>query len=1131
MSPQTRLPFALSKSKGFRLRKFEMLNWGTFDGEVFTIRPDGKSALLIGQNGSGKSTLVDALLTLLVRPGVRNFNVAAGAKKRERDERTYLRGAYDRGGDEDGQGAQIKYLRPKGDQYSAILACFRNEDLKKSFTVAQLLYLASDQSVEKVYCFSEDERSIQGDFDGLASTEGLLKTLRSRGFRATKTFQEFETWFNKATHVKPKAMEVFNQTVAVKDIPKLNDFIRDHMLEACDWDEKVDCLLGHFTQLSEAHDCLVRLRQQSELLEPVACQAEKYRRQAQALARREQMSAAAGAYFAHKTIELFTPERQRCEAELEQTRVRKDNLTLEIQETRERIRCLRNDIEGAGGERLREIPHLLATERERADRKRQTARSYDDALDRLGLRRTFADEAGFAEFQKRLPGIRKELESTASQLEAKREQRLLERGTIRQTLTELRDELEGLNQRRENIPQWCVDLRQAICAELDIGVRELPFAAELMHVLPNERSWEASIEKVLRGFALSLLVPEKCYRLVSGHVERTRLTAQGRGQRLVYLRVAEQAARDEETPLDPRSLLHKLAFRDRHILLPWVKAELRRQFDYVCCETAEEFQQQQRGRALTRNRHVKSAHVRHDKDDREAAIDPRNFVLGWDNREKKQRIAAEIAGLAQRESELDGLLDSFSRELKELQARLSAVAEALRVTTFAEIDVEIHQREIEALERERREIEEKSDAIQTLKGRLAAAETREKGLQASRDEAVSRESELKNDIKQAEQLLRNAQVELDRYQADGSLTRRFEAFADLDAAFIPPLAADDFFKRKDLFREELDAELRKLRDALDPLHERLLEAMAKFLRSCPEETADLRPSLDYLDSFLGLRQRIIDDDLPRHERRFKERLNQKVIEEIGLFRGALDQERRGIEDKIELLNASLKKLKYRGEMHIRLEASPIRDPEIAEFQGKLRECVEGSFEDSAEANEARFLRIKKLIVRLQDDGDHRWRSKVTDVRRWFDFAAAVIDPVTLKPVSIYHDSSGQSGGEKAKLAFTILVAAIAYQYDLDPDHPLSDRFHFVVVDEMFSKVDDQHAEYALKLFGQFGLQLLIVAPLDAKARVTQPYVGCYLHATKKDNRSTIFEMTAEEFEETASSGESLPFRRSAPTPK
>ena len=80
-----------------------------------------------------------------------------------------------------------------------------------------------------------------------------------------------------------------------------------------------------------------------------------------------------------------------------------------------------------------------------------------------------------------------------------------------------------------------------------------------------------------------------------------------------------------------------------------------------------------------------------------------------------------------------------------------------------------------------------------------------------------------------------------------------------------------------------------------------------------------------------------------------------------------------------------------------------------------------------------------------------------------------IDRHTLNTVSVYEDSGGQSGGEKAKLAYTILVAAIAYQYDLDPEHPAQDRFHFVVVDEMLAKIDDQYAEYALELFKQFGL--------------------------------------------------------------
>jgi uncharacterized protein YPO0396 len=225
----------------------------------------------------------------------------------------------------------------------------------------------------------------------------------------------------------------------------------------------------------------------------------------------------------------------------------------------------------------------------------------------------------------------------------------------------------------------------------------------------------------------------------------------------------------------------------------------------------------------------------------------------------------------------------------------------------------------------------------------------------------------------------------------------------------------------------------------------------------------------------------------------------------------LQHERTEIESKILVLNQSLRQLQYRPGTFMRLEPRPVRDPEIIAFQEALRECLAHTFEGTLEADEARYVRIEQFLIRLRDED--RWREKVTDVRRWFDFAARELAHGTNEERDYYQDSAGQSGGEKAKLAFTILVAAIAYQYDIDPERPRSDRFHFVVVDEMFSKVDDQHAEYALNLFKQFGLQLLIVAPLDAKARVTEPYVGCYLQVVKdaQTNQSQAYTMTAEEF--------------------
>jgi uncharacterized protein YPO0396 len=72
--------------------------------------------------------------------------------------------------------------------------------------------------------------------------------------------------------------------------------------------------------------------------------------------------------------------------------------------------------------------------------------------------------------------------------------------------------------------------------------------------------------------------------VVAAHVDRTHLTAQGRGQRLVYLRVAEQGATRGMASPGQGSLITKLSFREGHPLLPWLKAELIERFDYSCCE-------------------------------------------------------------------------------------------------------------------------------------------------------------------------------------------------------------------------------------------------------------------------------------------------------------------------------------------------------------------------------------------------------------------------------------------------------------------------------------------------------------------------------------------------------------------
>jgi uncharacterized protein YPO0396 len=87
----------------------------------------------------------------------------------------------------------------------------------------------------------------------------------------------------------------------------------------------------------------------------------------------------------------------------------------------------------------------------------------------------------------------------------------------------------------------------------------------------------------------------------------------------------------------------------------------------------------------------------------------------------------------------------------------------------------------------------------------------------------------------------------------------------------------------------------------------------------------------------------------------------------------------------------------------------------------------------------------------------------------------------------YTDSGGKSGGQKEKLAYTILAASLAYQFKLD--HPgKAKTFRFVVIDEAFGRGSDESTRFALDLFQRLGLQLLIVTPLQ-KIHVIEPHVA------------------------------------------
>jgi uncharacterized protein YPO0396 len=300
--------------------------------------------------------------------------------------------------------------------------------------------------------------------------------------------------------------------------------------------------------------------------------------------------------------------------------------------------------------------------------------------------------------------------------------------------------------------------------------------------------------------------------------------------------------------------------------------------------------------------------------------------------------------------------------------------------------------------------------------------------------------------------------------------------------------------------------------------------MADFRNKYPNETTDVDASLEAAPDYNRLLEQLVGNDLPRFENQFKDLLNQNTIREVVAFNAFLDSRRQNIMDRIGEINQSLAGIPYNTGRHIQLEHQATSDQDVREFGSDLRACSEGTIGETDQYSEQKYLQVERLIDRFRGregltDLDRKWTAKVTDVRNWFTFSASEKWTETGEEYEHFTDSGGKSGGQKEKLAYTILAAALAFQFGLGPGKGAGRNagsgrsFRFVVIDEAFGRGSDESARYGLELFQRMKLQLLIVTPLQ-KIHVIEPFVSHvgFVANTNGDD-SQLRNMTIQEYRE------------------
>lgn len=1124
---------------GFRLERLEVLNWGTFDRTTWSFDLEGRNALLTGDIGSGKSTIVDAVTTLLLPANRISYNKAAGAEAKERTLRSYVSGYYKSERNEATGTSRPVGLR-EGSTYSVILGEFVNRGFEATGVLAQVFWLKEGDQGQpsRFYVTATSSMTIAehfANFDG--DIPRLRKRLREAGAQVRDTFPEYGKDFRRLLGIESdQAMDLFHQTVSMKSVGDLNEFVRQHMLEPFDSGQWTDRLVAHFDDLTRAHDAVTRARAQIMQLTPLVADCDRFAGLVDQAAAATAQRDALRVFAAQRKDTVLTQQIDAYDVAICARDERLVTLDTEIKAVEAERRRLELERAGHGGDRLAQIEAEAARlESVRADREKRAA-EYRSNLEAAGLEGV-ADAAEFAARREQvLAQVATEktelqqVETAIGELDyALREQKVVSR--------EITEEIRSLQGRSSSLPARSLQIRAQISDELGIGEDELAFAGELIAVRDDHRDWEGAAERVLRSFALSLLVPAAHYDAVSGWINSNHL-----GQRLEYYRVpADVRPRVEAAGGADWPHLSEMLEIQESTVSRWLEQELARRADYACVDSLDEFRRAHR--AVTREGQIKHSASHHVKNDRSRVDDRSTYVLGWSNQTKVDTLLAQATTVSETVTDLTEQRAALIATKDAVVDRAHALNRLEMFRDFTELDWEQVVHQVGELTAEKRRIEANSVELAELATTLQEQSRRGAELAEERDRLISRNGGERHAVESF-----RTQREVARKVAGASTAARAAgtpgtvpaaeagqagttdgASAAVRTDGVAQEALDAVAALWDALPDqggsrtgapsvggpgsgdaaatmaEIDAAEAALRTQLTGVVEArqreqgqlatsIAKQMTAFSQQFPVETSEMDNDVRAAGEYRELLERLERDDLPRFEENFKEYLNTNTIRDVAQFAAELQKQSDLMSDRVDVINDSLRAIDYNPGTYIRLEMTSTPNTEVRDFRTQLRACTDGILgEDLDQYSEQRFLRVKEIIERFrgregQTEADQAWTRRVTDVRNWFVLSASERSKADDVELEHYSDSGGKSGGQKEKLAYTILAASLAYQFRLDWGAVRSKAFRFVVIDEAFGRGSDESTRFALQLFRNLGLQLLIVTPLQ-KIHVIEPFIS------------------------------------------
>ncbi len=577
--------------------------------------------------------------------------------------------------------------------------------------------------------------------------------------------------------------------------------------------------------------------------------------------------------------------------------------------------------------------------------------------------------------------------------------------------------------------------------------------------------------------ALRLLVTDKHYKKVNKYVNQTNLR-----NRLVYNLVKDTALQQYA---DEGTVWHKLGFLTGHPLSSWISQQVIQQYNFSCVEDDRSLERYDK--AITPQGLIKNRD-RHEKDDRPESNDPSRYVMGWNNEKKKEALQLRRSQLLTTlEQSTDGLLRAERRNDR-LKEQVFAAKNILDHGEFRSINVPALQEAIHHIEQQSAALKKSSDQLKILTQQLEEIRSH---LGRSGEEMAELEKQahhIEFDLENREEERDSLSVfVMDLEETDKDRLLRFQQKRLSDLA-VETLSADNIESHFLRFLEWAEATAKKYEEGtanegreVDRAITRSKSPSMDILQRYTDWAADvhqLTADREFAGEYLEWLDKLQSENLPKYKRDFERLLHDTAVIKMGVLNEELEGWERKIKNSIISLNLALGGINFNRlpDTYIQLSIRPVAD-------------------------------IDTL------DGNESYRSRVLDVRNWFEFWADEKYRQTNELKKTYRQMGQLSCGEKAQLTYTILCSAIAYQFGITREGLHSKSLRFIAVDESFSNQDEEKATYLMELCKQLHLQLLVVTPSD-KIQIVENFIA-HVHFVQRENNrhSILLNMTKKELKE------------------